>query len=960
MTLESNKEQTNKHHIVGIGASAGGLEALEQFFRNTPDNTGASFIIVQHLSPDYKSLLVELIGRFTKMPTLSVKDSMEVLPNTIYIIPPKKNMTIFNGVLHLDEQDKKLGLNLPIDIFLRSLAEDQGKMSISVILSGTGSDGTLGIRAIKEAGGIVMVQDENTAKFDGMPRSSIATGLVDFVAPADELPNRLVNFLKHPVIKKSLSESQSIISKTDETYIQKIIKIIKDTVGVDFTHYKPNTVIRRIEKRISINQLTGISDYLEFIKQAPQEAKILYKELLIGVTRFFRDNEAFDIIEKEIIPKLTDNKKTDTPLRLWTLGCSTGEEAYSLAILLKNYLDKHNINLDVKIFATDLDKKAIEFAGMGIYSESIISDVPKEFLKLYFKQRENGGYQINETIRKMVIFATHNIIKDPPFTKMDFVSCRNMLIYLKSNMQQKVLSMLYYSLNKPGYLFLGSSETLGDVEDGFSTINRKWKIYEAKEGYIPPTGNHIIFPTVGQLSNKNLSVGNTLYAPKKINDSLDDLFEKILSKYISSCIIVDSKFNILHSIGTPEKYLNIPKGRITYNILKLIREDLSVVLGTILHKAQKENQEIVFKDIQEKANEKHLDIYAFPIKNKNGDEKHFAIIINEKEKQKHTPNTAQQFDAKKQMNERIKELETDLQYSKENLQATIEELETSNEELQSTNEELIASNEELQSTNEELQSVNEELYTVNSEYQSKIEELTELNNDVTNLLKNTNIGVLFLDSRLRIRKFTPGITSIINIMDMDIGRPIYHISHKTGNSKFFDEVEGVLNDLIPKEMEVIDDNNNYFLLKILPYRTPENAVEGLVLTLININKLKREQELLVRVLENNPIANVILDINGHFTYANKKAQELLEITQEDIVKMRFNKLTFEIKDIDGEVIPDDKLPFSLLKSTGKNINNYRHKICWKNGKEKNIETNGAPIFDDNKNVVGAVFSIQEI
>lgn len=948
--------------VVGIGASAGGLEALEEFFRNMPSNSGLSFCVVQHLSPDYKSMMGELLSRHTRMSIFRVEDGTSLEPDSIYLIPPKKNMTIFHNRIFLSDQDHSRGLNLPIDIFLRSLAEDKGKNAIGIILSGTGSDGSLGTRAIKEAGGMVMVQEERTAKFDGMPRSSIATGVVDYILPPAKMPEELIKYIEHPYITKTL-KIENVIQQ-DDSILTKVIKIIKDRVGVDFSFYKPNTIIRRLEKRLSINQIKKIENYISFLTQSPNEAEILYRELLIGVTQFFRDPDAYDLLTKEALPVLLKDKQPGSQIRLWTVGCSTGEEAYSMAILMDEYLRENNLNLTLKIFATDIDKEAIEYAGLGIYPESIISDVKPERLKRYFT-RKGKTYQISDNIRQMVVFAKHNIISDPPFTKINMISCRNLLIYLSTQTQRKILSMFYYSILPEGILFLGSSETVGEISKGFDLISNKWKIYKFKHGYRPPMASNFMVPPV---SAEKLNINLNRHRNMKTGTTrkTDPIFENLLEEYVPPCLILDDNFEIVHIYKDVNKFIKIQPGKLTLNVLKMVRKELSVVISSMLHKAEKEKKPVYFKDItiKDNADEFLVDINARVFEDKSLDQKYFLLSFIRKEDQ---PEDKDKLDMKSEYTDQYYELEKELNYTKENLQATIEELETSNEELQSTNEELIASNEELQSTNEELQSVNEELYTVNSEYQNKIEELTQLNNDINNLLKNTNVGTLFLDTDLKIRKYTPIISEVFNIIEIDIGRPIKHINYNFEYKNLISDIINVLDTLEVIENKITGRNGHDYLLRILPYRTMENAVDGIVITLVDITKtianeekIKREQNLLIRVLNNSPIAKTMVDVTGKITYANKKATEVLELSKSRLKNKKFNDPKWVIRDMNGNEIPDEDLPFSVIISGKKELNDYRHSIKTNDGRIKYLSICGAPVFDDKNKVIGAVFSLQDI
>lgn len=959
---EFNLIDKNENFIVGVGASAGGLEALEQFFKNMEPESGMSFVVVQHLSPDYKSLMVELLSKHTKMKVVRAEDGMSIAPDNVYLIPPKKNMTIFHRKLFLTSQNHSMGLNLPIDIFLRSLADDVADKAIAVILSGTGSDGTLGIRAIKGAGGMVMAQDD-TAKFDGMPKSAIATGLTDYILPPDKMGTKLLSYAKHPYITKSeiqISESNAV----EDTYT-KVLSVIRSKIGVDFTFYKPNTIVRRIERRISVNQLDNIENYLSLLVQSQNEVNILYKELLIGVTKFFRDTEPFKIIEEKVIPEIFETKQSNEHIRIWDVACSTGEEAYSLAILIKEYMDKNKLHNDVKIFATDIDKEAIEFASAGVFPESIVADISEDRLKKYFRKK-GDTYRLNEDIRQMVIFATHNIIKDPPFSKIDMIACRNLLIYFQTVMQKKVISAFSFSLNPNGFLFLGSSESVGDLANYFSSYDSKSKIYKSKDGSKAPLFTDLYLPSMRK--NRYLPhYDQSGYKPNAQEEIFEEISKKLFDGYIPPAIIIDDKFELLHVFGDVNKFMKMPTGRVNLNIMNMINQDLSIAIGTAIHKSIKETKDILYKDLVFKFEGKNIviDLDCRPFVHKRSGSKLLLVVFLEKNVLDKSSENVEQIDVNERTYQRISDLEQELKYSKENLQATIEELETSNEELQATNEELIASNEELQSTNEELQSVNEELYTVNSEYQSKIEELTELNNDISNWFSITNIGTIFLDLKLRIRKFTPAITKFINLLDQDLGRPIKHLSYNFEYPNFMDDVDFVLKTLKSSENEVRTEDNNWFLIKILPYRTTENAVKGIVITFVDITKrkytekqLQLEKELLIRVLDNSSTAEIMVDRSGYISYMNKKSEEILGIKKEEIIGIRYNSDIFNQCDIEGNTLKDSEMPFRIVYDTKESISDYKISIQTKNNERKIIAISGAPVYNETNEVIGAVFNLK--
>lgn len=827
----------NNQIVIGIGASAGGLEALQDFFKAMPVNTNLVFVVIQHLSPDYKSLMDELLARNTTIPIQIASDGMVIQPNNIYLIPPRKNLSIFHDKLLLEDYNPKKGLNLPIDIFFRSLAADKGKNAIGIILSGTGSDGTLGTRAIKEAGGMIMVQDEQSAKFDGMPRSSIATGLVDFILEPSKMPEALLNFIEHPFIRKSRT-SESILGKDLDT-LTKITLILRDYCGIDFSYYKENTIIRRLERRVSINRFNSLEEYLIFLSESDKEKDTLYREMLIGVTRFFRDSEAFRSIEKKVLPNLDyDSKKG---IRVWSVGCSTGEEVYSIAMQFLEHMSKSKIECDLKIFATDIDRQSLDVAGQGFYPDSIVSDVDPLLLAKYFTRKENG-YQVNEDVRKVVVFATHNLLKDPPFSKLDLLVCRNLFIYFKPEMQQRILSMFYYALNANGYLFMGNSESIGEMSEAFDPVDSKWKIYHCKEGYRPPIVKDMPLPRSFPTEKETQFM---IQARLRPGPKIDKLLDGALTAFLPPSFIVDENNSIIHVVNDVNPFTQLQPGRFTHNLLGIVKDDLSLFVNNLLRKLKKDSNEVVFENITgiKGLEKKKVNLEGRVVQI---DRTNYFIISFVTEEIKNTPKKKGRttVDIEAEVSSRMIELEKELQTSRENLQATVEELETSNEELQSSNEELIASNEELQSTNEELQSVNEELYTVNSEYQTKIEELTRMTNDLDNLLKNTEVGALYLDRKLCIRKITPVVTKITNIRDSDIGRPISHIAVLANYPELISDIDLVVETLQKVDKEIIDKEGNVWLARVRPYRTHYNAVEGILITFIDITNLKKVEKIL--------------------------------------------------------------------------------------------------------------------
>ncbi|MDH5719827.1 MAG: PAS domain-containing protein [Spirochaetia bacterium] len=855
-SAEKLEEKNKPSYYVGIGASAGGLEAIESFFKSMSDNSGATFIIVQHLSPDYKSLMPELMTRRTTMPVHRIEDGMPALANNVYLIPPKKNLKIFHGKLILSEQSKRDELHLPIDLFFKSLAEDKGSRAIGIILSGTGSDGTRGIKAIKENDGMVMVQNEESAKFDGMPRSVIATGLADFILSPSDMPQQLVSFINHPY-KSKQEHNESNIS--NETGLTRIYALLRERTRVDFTFYKPATVKRRIERRMMINNVLDLNDYIRYLEIHKTEIDTLYGELLIGVTSFFRDPEAYDLLREKYLRELIMNSESKD-MRIWVAGCSTGEEAYSLAILCLDIIEKTGIHRDIKIFSTDIDKNALDTASMGKYPAGIAADVPAKYLAKYFNKTDMG-YQISRAIREMVVFAPHNIIKDPPFTNIDLISCRNLLIYLQPVLQQKALELFNFSLQKNGIMFLGSSESTGEMKDYYKTLNQKWRLYRSvgkrKQSGMPLVAATTLFDQSRTARSRLAGNQAAVRLQHEEERILDRFIQSFASDFVLFAMALNSNMDVVHAIGDTGTFLKMQPGTMTTDAVKLMPQELAIPLSTGVIKVLKTNQPLTFSKIRLSIDGKphNIEMRIKPLNQKKGQDPLVGVYIKEMHSSDSSGTEDISYDVSKETEDRLIDLEQELQFTRENLQATVEELETSNEELQATNEELLASNEELQSTNEELQSVNEELYTVNAEYQSKITELTEVNNDLDNLLASTHIGSLFLDEDLEIRRFSRKLSELLNIIDTDIGRPIRHISHNLGKANLAEIAKDVLNSQKLSEFEFRSIHEKWYLVRFLPYQIASEVYSGVVVLFIDITAQKNFQIALERSKRLNSLAH---------------------------------------------------------------------------------------------------------
>jgi len=892
----------DKFPIVGMGASAGGLEAFESFFMAMPGDSGMAFVLISHLDPTHISILPELIQKKTQMKVHLITDGLQVQPNMIYVIPPNKDMAILNGALHLMDLPHPRGFNLPIDNFFKSLAQDQGAGAVGIILSGTGSDGSLGLKQIKGELGMVMAQDEDSAKYAGMPRSAVATGLVDYVLPADKMPEALIKYTRHAIVKP-----QGRITVDEDKFqkaLQKIYILLRTHTNHDFSLYKKNTIIRRVERRMHVHQIDNIQDYLTYLTTSEREVHVLFKDLLIGVTSFFRDPEAFAVLSEKYLPGLLADKPEGAMVRIWVAGCSTGEEAYSMAILLQECMEKMNRHVSVQIFATDIDPDAINIARSGLYPLSVSADLDPARLKQFFTKEENH-YKVKKSIREMLVFALQDLIKDPPFTKLDIIACRNLLIYLGPELQKKLFPVFHYSLNPEGLLFIGSSESLGQETTLFKIFDRKWKIFKRQPGL--SSANPILNLPV-PASPEELPDIKTPEAVRRAEDiNSFKLVETILQESDTPpCVIIDEKLNIVYIHGRTGKYLEPASGKACFNILDMARPSLKTVLAVAIRKAAIIKQEIVKKDIdiEDNGGGIRIDLTVKPVPAYGALRGMLMVVFKDSEKAKTKPKPKAP-----QKNDTISRLEQELQYTKENLQTTIEELETANEELKSTNEELQSTNEELQSTNEEmetskeeLQSLNEESATVNAELRSRVNELSDANDDMKNLLNSTQIGTIFLDMDMNIRRFTDRVIGLIPLAVSDIGRSISHFVTQLKEFHITDHALQVLKDLITQEFEVESRDGKFFRTRIMTYRTMQNVIDGVVVTFEDITEFKRFRLTAQRlsVIMNSRDAILIQDKNGAITFWNQGAADIYGYTESEALKMNIR-----------DMIPEDHLQESL-------------------------------------------------
>ena len=874
--------------IVGIGASAGGLAAFAAFFSGMPplDDPGMAFVLVQHLAPDHESLLTELLQRTTRMKVVEVTDGMVVQINCVYIIPPNRDMAFLNGALHLLEPTAARGHRLPIDYLFSSLAQDQHERAIGIVLSGTGSDGTLGVRAIKDGGGMVMAQNPASCEFDSMPRSALATGFVDYELPPAEMPAQLMAYTSHAFGRPP--RTTAAVLPQSESALKKIFVLLRAQTGHDFSQYKPTTIYRRIERRMAVHQVETLDGYVQYLQQTAAEVEALFRDILIGVTNFFRDPEAFAALESHAIPRLFDGKPPGSVVRVWTAGCSTGEEAYSIAILLQERLETLKQNYRVQVFATDIDSRAIATARAGLYPASIAQDMTPERLSRFFTREADGSaYRVHKGIRDLLVFSEQDLIKDPPFSKLDLISCRNLMIYLGADLQKKLISLFHYALNPGGMLFLGTSETIGEFVDLFATLERKGKLYQRKEDFQgaqrAALGRFLSHPKPKEAGPVLMPGG----LPHAVKLSLRELTEQTLLQQVDkAAALVNANGDVPFWHGRTGMYLEPSPGEAGIsNILKMARDGLRRDLTTVLHKVAYSKERVSVTGVRVKTNGHFtlVNVTVCPVAQGPAaalesplylvilDQAPPALAQGNQAAQVHKPSHG--HDAHPDYNAQIAELNEELQAKEEYLHAANEELETANEELKSSNEEMQSVNEELQSSNEELetskeelQSINEELTTVNTELQTKVGDLSRANNDMNNLLAGTGIGTIFVDHSLRILRFTPAATVIVNLILSDVGRPVAHIvSNLVGYDRLVADAQVVLNTLIPKEVDVQTTEGRFFTMRILPYRTLDNVIEGAVITFIEITAIVRTREALRKANELLRLAVVVRDATDAIT-----------------------------------------------------------------------------------------------
>ncbi|MES2977450.1 MAG: chemotaxis protein CheB [Pseudomonadota bacterium] len=829
--------QSRRTPIVGVGASAGGLEALEQFFSSVPAQSGIGYVVVQHLDPDKESLLVELLQRVCAIPVVQVRDMTRVEADHVYVAPPGYEVTVLHGVLHLLRPLAARGMRLPIDFFLRSLAVDQQSNAAGVVLSGMGSDGTLGLRALKEKAGGVFVQQPDTAKFQSMPRSAVDAELADVVAPPEELAEKLVAYFAHPLVSGAVSPHD--LQKLHSA-LEKVVILVRSQTGHDFSFYKKSTVYRRIQRRMAIHQLSTVEEYVNYLRANAMEAELLYKELLIGVTCFFRDPDVWQYLKTEVIPRQLEAFPEGGTLRAWVAACSTGEEAYTLAMIFMEALQeiRPTAHYTLQIFATDLDQDAVERARTGLYGENIASDVSERRLERFFV-KVPSGYRVSKDIRSMVIFAQQSIASDPPFARLNFLTCRNLLIYLEGELQQRLIQMFHGSLRPGGVLVLGSAETVGQASDMFAVMGAKTRIYRrlGAESRVGPPGLASYVPGA-HLMSSNYSAPVTLSTPGA--PSLQVLADQVLLRHFSpSAVLVTSQGDIVYFSGKTSKYLEPPAGKANLNLFAMARAGLAQPLSELFYRAVRQRSTAVLDEVTLSSGPESaphtFSVTVEPLDEPKALSGMLMVVFNDLPGRP-VPTTGSA--AQSEQSERVAQLIHELAQAREEHQSTREEMQTSQEELRSANEELQSANEELTTSREEMQSMNEELQTVNSELQARVEALARASDDMENLLNSTDIATLFLDQFLNVRRFTTRATAVIKLIASDVGRPMTDIVTDLQYAGLADDAREVLNSLIFREKEIQASGDRWFKVRTMPYRTQDNRIDGVVITFSDISQAK--------------------------------------------------------------------------------------------------------------------------
>lgn len=881
--------------IVGIGASAGGIQALKRFFSHVPNDSGMAYVVILHMSPEHESKLPEILQLTSGIPVNQVRERTKVEPNQVYVVPPNQRLTMFDGHLELKSMIGTEERRSPVDLFFRTLAETNEDRSVAVILSGTGANGSMGIKRIKEYGGVALVQDPQEAEYTDMPRNAIATGMVDHILPVAEIPAKIISYKDH-VRSVQTSERVSEVPKTEEQALLDIFTQLRRRTGQDFSNYKRATILRRIERRLSLQELPSLAAYADYLRDHPEENQALMKDLLISVTNFFRDAESIETLVQKVIPRLFE-KNSDDQVRVWIAGCATGEEAYSLAMLLSEHAATLTSPAKVQLFATDLDEEAVQIAREGYYKDAEVADVSAERLRRFFN-REAEGYRVRRELRESILFAVHNALKDPPFSHLDLISCRNLLIYLNRTAQTRLLDIFHFALNAGGMLFLGSAESVDGVTDLFSTVDKENHIYRSRP--VPPRTFPI--PEVGfRPQIKPIVAKNISNAESKTVERLSyaDLHQRLLEEYGPPSLIVNENYDILHLSNRAGLYLQMAGGEPSQNLLKLVREELRLGLRTALYQAVQTGMNVDAEGLEVSTDKglKTINLKVRPVLGEQDAKRGFILVVFEEADPQELAKAARRLN---DSDEPLSlHLEKELTQAKTQLRATVEQYEIQQEELRASNEELQAMNEELRSTveeletsKEELQSLNEELFTVNQELNLKIEELSHANNNFQNLMNSTNIGTIFLDRGLRVRQFTPSSRETFNLIPSDIGRPLLDITSKVDIGDLQADMKAVLSRLQTRERLVQAPDDHTYILRTSPYRTLEDKIEGLVITIVDITAQTRAEREVKSVY--NDLESRVEKRTSELTLSNlelrgeirnkERSEEARQLLLEDLVR----------------------------------------------------------------------------
>jgi two-component system, chemotaxis family, CheB/CheR fusion protein len=877
--------------IVGVGASAGGLEAFSAVLQSLPKNPGSAIVFVQHLAPQHESALVPLLSGQSTLPVVQATDGLEIEPNHVYVIPPNAQMIIMENTLHVNARPVDKSQYTPIDAFFSSLAEAAGPRAIGVVLSGTASDGALGIRDIKAAGGLTIAQRPDSAKYEGMPRAAVATGMIDLILPPKEIGPKLAELARHAYGK--VSDQSTTDFPVTEAELSEVFDMLKPVSGVDFRHYKLPTIKRRLFRRLAIHRLTEIGQYIRLLRGNPSEVRSLYQDLLIHVTRFFREPESFEALDREVFPLIVHGRTAEQPIRVWVSGCATGEEAYSLAISLVEYLQKHQVDIPVQIFATDVSETAIEQARTGMFPPSIEADVGPDRLRRFFSKHD-GGYRVTKMIRDLCVFARQDLTKDPPFSRLDLILCRNVLIYMDTVLQKKLLSIFHYALNQNGFLMLGHAETVGAQVELFSLVDKKYRVHRKKAATAPPT---MTFPA-------DYSVGLATKKPQAKAAAVEKFLQTevsrvIMDRFAPPGVVVDTDMQIVQFRGQTGAFLEPAPGEASLNLLKMAKEGLLYGLRTALHTAHKTRNAVHKDGLQIRSGDgwKPASLDVIPL---SGTGRMYYLVMfgdvtrASTRKKPDEPRLPRKL-AKRERKSHTDFLQRELAASREYLQSIIQELEAANEELQSANEEILSSNEELQSTNEELdtakeelQSTNEELNTVNEELHGRNEELSRVNSDLINLLGSVQIAIVIVSADLRIRRFTPTAEKVLNLIPADADRRIGHINPNIVGANLEELIAECIDAIAPIEREVQDRQGHWYSLRIRPYRTVENKIDGAVVTLYDIDAPKRYEEMIRAavglandVIQMSAAAIAIIDSQMQIRSASPRFAQLLSMADHE-------------------------------------------------------------------------------